>query len=115
MSDLKNYLWNNRTATSEKIKYQNKILSLTEWPDFGFVGCPKDYIILSAYLVKQPIAYDQLKLISNCSEPVINHFIYVCNMLKIITISDPVNSQTGSGILNILSSNISNRLKAMFF
>jgi hypothetical protein len=115
MSDLKNYLWNNRSSTSEKRRFQHKLLQLTEWPDFGFVGCPKDYIVLSAYLVKQPLAYEQLRKISNCSDEVINHFLYVCHMLKIMVIREPEKSQHGTGLLNALSSNISSRLKAMFF
>lgn len=101
--------------TSEKKRFQNKLLSLTEWPDFGFVGCPREYIVLSAYLVKQPIAYDQLKKASNCSEEVINHFLYVCNMLKIMVVKEPDNNPNGSGLFNALSSNISSKLKAMFF
>jgi len=113
MSDLKNYLWNNQSLTSVKKKYQNKVLSLNEWPDFGFVGCPKEYIVLSAYLIKQPIEYRQLKTLTQCSDEVINHFIYVCNMLKIINITEKDKSK--NRLLNNLSSNISHKLKQMFF
>ncbi len=115
MSDLKNYLWNNQSLTSVKKKYNSKVLRLNEWPDFGFVGCPKEYIILSAYLVKQPIDYNQLKRITNCSDEIINHFIYVCNMLKIITISDKQASSNKHNLFNILSTNFSTKLKQMFF
>jgi hypothetical protein len=115
MSDLKNYLWNNRSATSEKKRFQHKQLSLSEWPDFGFVGCPKDYIILSAYLVRQPMAYEQLKKIANCSEEVINHFLYVCHMLKFLVVSEVEKANNNAGLFNSLSSNISNKLRAMFF
>lgn len=115
MSDLKKFLWNNRTETSEKNRFQNKLVTLTEWPDLGIVNNPKDYIILSAYLVKKPIAYNQLKKISNCSEEMINHFLYVCNMLKIMVVKEPEKSSEGAGLFNVLSSNLSTKLKALFF
>jgi|GEM_PF-3417097 len=115
MSDLKFFLWNNPSHSSTKSKYNNKVFQLNEWPDFGFVGCPKEYIILSAYLMKEPIAYKRLKKISNCSEKVINHFIYVCSMLKIIDVSDYQKSKNNASRLNSLSSGIGVKLKRLFF
>ena len=115
MSDLKFFLWNNPSSSSTKSKYNNKVFKLKEWPDFGFVGCPKEYIILSAYLMKEPIAYKRLKKISNCSERVINHFIYVCSMLKIIDTSDYQKSNTKTHVLNSLSSGLGMKLKRLFF
>ena len=115
MSDLKFFLWNNPSYSSTKSKYNNKVLQLKEWPDFGFVGCPKEYIILSAYLMKAPIDYKQLKKISSCNEEVINHFIYVCSMLKIIESYDCQRSTVKAKMLSTLSSGLSVKLKRFFF
>lgn len=115
MSELKNYLWNSPTSTSTKSKYKNHLLSLTEWPDFGHVGCPKEYIVLSAYLMKQPLKYKQLKKLTGCGEEVINHYIYVCVMLKIMKIDEPNNSKQKPQKTNSLSTSFGLKLKQMFF
>lgn len=88
MSDLKSYLWNNPTKTSVKTRFNKQNLRLTEWPDFGFVGCPSEFIILSAFLNKKPLSYQQLNKMTACGEAVINHFLYVCHLLKILEVTE---------------------------
>ena len=87
MSNLKSYLWNNPTKTSVKTKFAHNTLHLLEWPDFGFVGCPADFIIMSAYLAKRPLTYRQLTSMVDCDKEVVNHFLYVCQLLKILQVT----------------------------
>lgn len=115
MSDLKSYLWNTQSTTSVKNRYNRKLIKLNEWPDFGFVGCPNDYIILSAYLVKKPIEYRQLTELTNCSAEVVNHFLYVCTMLKIIEFSEIVNTREHKSFLNVLPNGLTAKLRHLFF
>ncbi|MCB1584493.1 MAG: hypothetical protein KDI92_15665 [Xanthomonadales bacterium] len=115
MTDLKNYLWNNKNNTSVKTKFNGKILKINEWPDFGFVGCPKEYIVLSAYLIKQPIQYNQLKAISKCDVETINHFLYVCHMLKLLIVSEPKRENIKESIVSIFTTDISSKLRQIFY
>lgn len=113
MSDLKRFLWNNKTPTSIKMRHANKQFSLREWPDFGFVGCPGEYITLSAYLVRQNLTYQQLQSLSQADNEAINHFLYVCQMLQILNLTE-VSDQSDSGFRN-MTSRLSQKLKKLFF
>ncbi len=115
MSNLKFFLWNNKTSTSIKNKYNNKQFRLNEWPDFGFVGCPKDYIVLSAYLMKQTLSYEQIKSLVNQDESTVNHFLYVCRMLCIIQVSDQQQIKVKDKMLGLLANDFSSKLRKMFF
>ncbi len=115
MSNLKFFLWNNKTLTSVKNKYHNQCFKLNEWPDFGFVGCPKDYIVLSAYLMKQSLSYDEVKSLVDDDEETSNHFLYVCRMLQIITVTENDQPGTKSKVMKILSTDISAKLRKIFF
>lgn len=115
MSDLKCFLWNNRTVTSEKNKYTKHQIKLNEWPDFGFVGCPNDYIVLSAYLVKEAMSYEQIKSLFNVKAETLNHFIYVCKMLGIINVTQIQKQSNNKVMMKKLTSNLSIKLKSIFF
>ncbi len=115
MSNLKFFLWNNKTPTSIKNKYSNQCFRLNEWPDFGFVGCPRNYIVLSAYLMKQTLSYDQVKSLAHGDEETTNHFLYVCKMLQIIDIYQQEKLKTKDKMIKILSTDISSKLRKMFF
>lgn len=113
MSDLRFFLWNDQSLVSTKSRdsNKNKKFKLIEWPDFGFVGCPSEYITLSAYLMAQPMSFQQLlKLVNN--ESLVNHFIYVCKMLNIITES-PNNKAVET--LKTFKTDLSVKLKSIFF
>lgn len=89
------------------------MLALHEWPDFGFVGCPGDYITMSAYLVKQNLTFKELQTLCSGSTEDINHFLYVCQMLQILDTSD-IHAQQDSRF-KIMKSRLGQKLKAMFF
>ena len=112
MSDLKFFLWNNKTVTSTKSRYEKKQFQLDKWPDFGFVGCPSEYILLSAHLIRKKMSYQQLMGLTNASKDVINHFIYVCVMLNIMTVEDCKNSVKYS---HSFKNNFAAKLKSIFF
>jgi hypothetical protein len=113
MSNLKSFLWNNKTSTSIKNKYTNKTLALREWPDFGFVGCPGEYITMSAYLVKQNLTFKELQTVCAGSTEDINHFLYVCQMLQILEVSE-ITAQPDSSF-KVMKSKLGQKLKALFF
>jgi hypothetical protein len=115
VSDLKSFLWNSRTPTSEKHKYSKQNLRLTEWPDFGFVGCPKDYIVLSAYLVKHTMSYETIQRLTGVESKVLNHFIYVCRMIGIIQVTEPEKRNNKERVMKLFKNDFSVKLKAMFF
>lgn len=115
MSDLKSFLWNKRTPTSERNKYFHQILKLTEWPDFGIVDHPRDYIVMSAYLVKQAMSFEALEDLTGVETKTINHFVYVCQMLGIIKITEPEKSNSKLNMKRLLKTDLSVKLRAMFF
>jgi hypothetical protein len=113
MSDLKSFLWNNKTATSIKKRNTNKQFTLREWPDFGHVGCPGEYITMSAYLVRHALTFKQLKLLCQSNSDEINHFLYVCQMLQILEVSE-VSDQANKGF-KTMTSRLGQKLKGLFF
>ena len=113
MSDLKFFLWNNKSSTSVKSRYEDKQFQLDQWPDFGFVGCPSEYIVISAHLIKRPLSYQQLLKITQSSKEVINHFIYVCVMLNIIDVKDCEESNNKN--VEIFKNSFTAKLKSIFF
>lgn len=115
MTDLKSLLWNNRTPRSEKNKYHQHNLKLTEWPDFGFVREPQDYIVLSAYLMKDSMSYEGLKRLTDVDSKTLNHFIYVCRMLRIIEVAEPEKQLSADRIKRLFKTDLSEKLRAMFF
>lgn len=115
MYDLKSFLWNSKSVTSTKNRYKYESFQLTEWPDFGHVGCPGDYIILSAYLVKRSLNYQELKSLTTCSTTDLNHFLYVCKMLQILNIEEnQYDGSIGTQIKRV-SNEIGRKLKSFFF
>jgi len=113
MSDLKFFLWNNKTGTSTRSRYQKKQFRLHKWPDFGFVGCPSEYILLSAHLIKRTMSYEQLLKLSNSTQEVVNHFIYVCVMLDIIDVKD--NQGAKRSHADSFANSFTAKLKSIFF
>lgn len=115
MSDLKSFLWNNQTPTSTKSKYNHKNLKLTEWPDFGYVNCPNDFIVLSAYLVKHTMSYRAIKKLTGIDSETLNHFIYVCRMIGIIEVTAAENQINKDRMMKLFKTDFSMKLRAMFF
>ncbi len=114
MSNLKSFLWKNKTSVSIKRKnYAKEVFQLTQWPDFGFVGCPADYITISSHLIKKPLTFQQINQLTDASESDVNHYIYVCRMLQIIDVKP--NLGTSRQPIKLFSDAFTSKLRALFF
>lgn len=114
MSNLKSFLWNNKTSVSvKKNNYSKQLFRLRQWPDFGFVGCPVDYLTMSAYLARHTLSYQQICELTGADEADVNHFIYVCRMLQILETEQ--NTVEKSHKIKLFSNVFTAKLRAVFF
>ncbi len=114
MSNLKSFLWKQKTSVSTKSKkYHNQLLRLKQWPDFGFVGCPEDYITISSFLIRKPLTFKQIKQLTDAADEDLNHYIYVCRMLQIMEITE--NSGVQDKPIRMFADAFTSRLRSLFF
>ncbi len=114
MSDLKSFLWNNKSSVSVKQNnYASLSFKLRQWPDYGFVGCPAEYITISAYLARHHLDYQQICDLTEASQESVNHFIYVCRMLQIMEMQQ--HKAEKNRRIKLFSNVFTAKLRAVFF